>query len=79
VEVRATPAPVDEEDVEGLLKVIWAISGTQPWRVPQPVLVTQVLVEVLAVVVVVVPLFEMLTWTHSGCSVGTGAGGCDGM
>src|ERR1035438_6070291 len=64
VEVRATPAPVDEEEVEGLVEVISAISLTQPCRVPQPVLVTQVLVDVL---LVVPPLFEMLTWTHSGC------------
>jgi hypothetical protein len=78
VEVKATPAPVDEEELEGLAKVISAISLTQPCRVPQPVLVTQVFVDVL-VVVVVPPLLEMLTWTHSGCSVGTGAGGREGM
>lgn len=71
--VEDTPAPVDEP----LVEVISAISLTQPCRVPQPVLVTQALVDVL--VTVAVPLFETVICTHSGCSVGTGAGGFEGV
>jgi hypothetical protein len=74
--VEETSAPVEEE-LEPLVEVISAISLTQPCRVPQPVLVTQALVDVL--VTVVLPLFEMVISTHSGCSVGTGAGGLEGV
>ena len=78
VVVEATAAPVEVDvDEEPLVEVISAISLTQPGRVPQPVLVTQALVDWL--VVVVVPLFETVICTHSGCSVGTGAGGFEGV
>jgi hypothetical protein len=75
VEETAAPVEVDVEE-EPLVEVISAISLTQPGRVPQPVLVTQALMDGL---VVVPPLFETVICTHSGCSVGTGAGGFDGV